>query len=244
MRSAFILLLTLALPALSAQAADSCAPAPPIQLLAALPPPPAADSPVANEELKVVLAAQASRTAASSADALADAKNSVFRFADAIGPSFTAAALPKVEAYFACVAAVDKADAGQIKRYWHRPRPPVVSAQVHPLKPDKPDDWGYPSGHATQGYTSAILLAAMLPEKRTAIFARADGYAHNRIVVGVHFPSDVEAGRLAGTLIGASLLDDPAWQASFIAARNELRQALGLPAQPPAMTDGAVATQP
>ncbi len=45
----------------------------------------------------------------------------------------------------------------------------------------------YPSGHATSAYATAILLAAMVPEKATAIFERADRYAENRVIAGVHY---------------------------------------------------------
>lgn len=217
----------------AAYAANGCAPMPKFDAAALLAPPIAAGSLRAQQELRVVLAAQAARTPAASAEAVADAERSVFRFADALGRGFDPTALPKTAAFFACVAAADKAAAGQAKDYWRHPRPAVVSAAVHPLKPDRADDWGYPSGHATFAYSTAVLLAAMLPERRAALFDRADRYAHNRIVLGVHFPDDIEAGRLLGSAFGLQLLEDPAWRAGFAAARSEVRQALGLPAAMP-----------
>jgi acid phosphatase (class A) len=51
--------------------------------------------------------------------------------------------------------------------------------------------------------------------------------------MGAHFPSDVEAGHLAGTVIGAEIMQDPNWRQGYEAARLELRHALGLPANPP-----------
>ena len=65
--------------------------------------------------------------------------------------------------------------------------------------------WHYPSGHANAGYTIAIVLAQMVPEKRAEIFARAQAFALNRVIGGVHFRSDIEAGRLSGTLIAAAM---------------------------------------
>lgn len=197
-----------------------------------LPPPPAAGSPAAQRDLQAVLAAQRSRTAQDMAAAKADAEHSVFRFADAIGPAMQAATLPKTAAFFDRVAKLDKAEAKAAKLYWRRPRPSVVSAQVHPLSKEKPDDWSYPSGHATFGYTTAVLLANMLPEKRAAIFARADLYAQHRVVMGVHFPTDLEAGKLVGTVVAAQVLRDAQWRSDYEAARGELRHALGLPAEP------------
>jgi len=208
-----------------------------------LPPPPAAGSMAARHDLDAVLAAQASRTPQDMAAAKADTERSVFRFADALGGSVQASRLPKTEAFFERVAELDKASAKDAKMYWKRPRPAVISDQVHPLSKEKPDDWSYPSGHATFGYTVAVLLSNMVPEKRTAIFARADLYAQHRVVMGAHFPSDLEAGKLAGAVIAAQVLRDPQWQADYGAARDELRKALGLSATPGAKSVVAAPAQ-
>ncbi len=222
------LALLLALPAAASGSGGST-----LDLAAVLPPPPAAGSLAEQHELQTVLGVQANRTPADEAAARADTEHSVFRFADVFGSSFDAAKLPHTAAFFVRLASFDKAAVKPVKNYWHHPRPPVVSAQVKPLAEEKADDWSYPSGHATLGYSEAVLLANMVPERRAAIFARADLYALHRVVMGVHFPSDVEAGRLAGTVIGAELLHDPDWQADYEAARAELRASLKLPTTPP-----------
>jgi acid phosphatase (class A) len=87
----------------------------------------------------------------------------------------------------------------------------------------------YPSGHTTFGTLCAILLAEMVPEKRAALFARNLDYDHSRMVVGAHFPTDLEAGRLAGTVAGALMLEDAGVQRQLAEARSSLRAALGLP---------------
>jgi acid phosphatase (class A) len=212
-----------------------------VELSNLLPPPPAAGSIAARHDLQVVLSTQQTRTAVDMAAAKADADRSVFRFADVFGTSFQASALPKTAAFFTRTAELDKASVKEAKEYWQRPRPSLVSSQVHPLSKEKANDWSYPSGHSTFGYTSAVLLANMVPEQRAAIFARADVYAEHRIVMGVHFQSDVEAGRLAGTVIADDILRDPGYQADYQAARAELRHALGLPANPVTASSSAPA---
>jgi acid phosphatase (class A) len=87
----------------------------------------------------------------------------------------------------------------------------------------------YPSGHATFAYVDAIILADMLPEKAAAIFARADAYAHNRVIEGVHYPSDLEAGRISGSVIDNVFLHNERFIADYEKARVEVRHALGLP---------------
>jgi acid phosphatase (class A) len=230
-RSALLIVLALLLTSVQALAADGNSKAASIDLTLWLAPPPASGSPTALADLQTVLAVQAARTPAEAEAAKADADRSVFRFADVLGPNLTPATLPRTAAFFTRVAQLDKATVKTAKSFWRRPRPSVISSDVHPLSVEKPDDWSYPSGHATFGYTAAALLAHMLPEKRVALFGRADIYAQHRVVMGVHYPSDVEAGRVAGAVIAAQLMDDPAWRVDFNAARDELRKALSLPLQ-------------
>jgi acid phosphatase (class A) len=90
----------------------------------------------------------------------------------------------------------------------------------------------YPSGHATFGTVCAILLADMVPEKRAVLFARGLDYAHSRMILGAHFPSDLEGGRLTGTVAAQLLMQNPRFQHDFSSARINLREALGLPLQP------------
>jgi acid phosphatase (class A) len=70
----------------------------------------------------------------------------------------------------------------------------------------------------------------MVPENAVAIFARGAEYAHNRVVAGVHFPTDVEAGRISASVIDNTLLHNPHFEADFAQAKTEVRAALGLAA--------------
>jgi acid phosphatase (class A) len=75
---------------------------------------------------------------------------------------------------------------------------------------------------------TAILLANMVPEKREALFARGWEYGRNRVVGGVHYPSDVEAGRIEATVLVSAMMQNPAFKTDFAASRAELRQVIGL----------------
>ncbi len=229
------------LPALAenagAPAADYLAPGQ-VDLLKLLPTPPAPDSAAQKRDMQAMLEAQRHRTRAEAARADADAEISVFRFADVLGPNFTKDNLPKLAAFIAKVRHSEVPAVTIVKDYWHRPRPFVANMKIHPtsvaeestLNDDKHTySYSFPSGHATFGATCAILLAQMLPEKRAELFARGWQFGENRVIAGVHFPTDVEASRIDATVMVYAMMQNPQFQQDFAAAKAELRSALGYP---------------
>jgi acid phosphatase (class A) len=199
-----------------------------VKLEQLLSPPPAPGSVRAEQDMAAVLRAQETRTTATAAAAQDDAVVSVFRFANVLGPAFTGARLPKTMALFKAIAPDVTQIALQAKRHWQRPRPYRVSDRVKPVLGSLADD-SYPSGHAIFGCMTAVLLGVMVPERRAELLERGLAYAENRVVGGVHFPTDVQAGCTAGKIIAAVLLQSPQFEPDFAAARDETRRALGLP---------------
>jgi acid phosphatase (class A) len=202
-----------------------------IDLTKVLAPPPLIDSAAGKADVGAMLDAQQNRTPAEAASAQEDAEVSTFRFADAIGPVFTAKDLPKTAKLFAQVRAAESPVVKAAKLFFKRPRPFVTNSQIHPIV-NKPPDFSYPSGHSTFAYTVAIILANMLPERAAAIFERAGVYAHNRVVGGVHYPTDVEAGRISGSIIDNVMLHNSSFQHDYKEPCAEVRRALGLQEQP------------
>jgi acid phosphatase (class A) len=72
----------------------------------------------------------------------------------------------------------------------------------------------------------AILLAQMVPERRDALFALGWEYGEARVVSGVHYPSDIEAGRILGTMLVGVMQAYRRFRADFAIARRELRAVL------------------
>jgi acid phosphatase (class A) len=159
---------------------------------------------------------------------------SIFRFADALGnpAAFNAQRLPLTERFFAQIEHDGAQYADRAKDTFGRPRPFRTESHLAPAVPE-PTSASYPSFHSTWAVACGIVLADMVPERRAQIFARADEYAHNREVGGVHYPSDVAAGHLAGTALAEEFFSTPRFLADEAAAATELRQALGLPPLPP-----------
>jgi acid phosphatase (class A) len=198
-----------------------------VDLTMILPPPPANDSAETKAELGEVLKLQVTRTPEMEARAVADAEENVWRFADVMGPNFTKDKLPKFSAFFDRVVETEGAVVDPAKDVWKRPRPHQLSDLVKPaVKLSSSGSW--PSGHATVGTMMGIILADMVPEKRAEIMARAAEYAHNRVVGGIHYPSDVEMGKISGSVIAAVLLNRDDFKAEYDVAKAELRSDLGM----------------
>lgn len=191
-----------------------------LDLITLLPPPPAAGSAADNEDLAQVLAVQQSRSDAELALARADAEASVFRFADTLGEGFSAPRLPRTAVLFERLTKSVGAKVNPVKEHWNRPRPFLASSAVQPQL--RPDGATYPSGHGTLARLYALVLSDLLPAQRRAIFERADRFARGRLVLGVHYPRDIEAGATAASVILAELRRQEEFRRDFAAARQEL----------------------
>lgn len=188
-------------------------------------PPPAAD--VTAREIEIMLDLQSKRTPEQAARSVADLEQSVFRFADVMGPKFVEADLPKTAVFFKRLYKTESAFNKQGKDLWKRERPPVVDKRLQPVAKYS-NSGSYPSGHAAFSFLTAIALAEMVPEQRAQIFARAKEFGDNRVLGGVHYPSDIEAGRQMAVLIAALIQQNPEYIADFAAAKAELRRVLDL----------------
>jgi acid phosphatase (class A) len=195
-----------------------------------LPPPPANDSSQTRRELDELLQLQHDRTAKDVEYARANVPIGIEQFAAALGDETEVKkALPlSVKTLFDATRSDEKILLDAAKKHFDRPRPIALDAKIQPvLEPIV--NTAYPSGHATWVFMSAVLLADMVPERRAEIWARAEDFARQRMVGGVHYRSDIDGGRLAGPVIAAFLLVNTRYQADSAKAAAQLRAALKLP---------------
>ena len=113
------------------------------------------------------------------------------------------------------------------KLYYDRRRPMVGNAGPICLPREKWMDTNasYPSGHAVTGWAWGLILAELQPAKASAMVIAGREVGDSRAICGVHFVSDVEAGRNLGAAMVARLHADPQFQADLKAARRELERA-------------------
>jgi acid phosphatase (class A) len=194
-----------------------------------LPPPPAIDSAENRADLTELHRIEQTRTPEQVVKAKADeAEEDMFVFKTVFGPGFTPEALPITAALGVHVKNEQGVVGNQLKLYYQRPRPYQTDATLHPVCELKTQHDSYPSGHGLTGYLEAFTLAEIAPEKRTEILARADDYAHDRLVCGVHYPTDIEASRRVAYAVFGYMLATPRFQRDLAAAREEMRGKLGL----------------
>jgi undecaprenyl-diphosphatase len=91
-----------------------------------------------------------------------------------------------------------------LKRRFRRPRPCDVCP--HPLFSDvkPPDAFSFPSGHSMNACAVCTVLALHFPLLAPFLAVVAASVATSRVVLGMHYVSDVVAGSALGTLVGAT----------------------------------------
>ena len=224
----FILTLAAAIPA---HAKEILLPAGTFNPAQILPAPPPDNSPEAQVERDTIKAAYRDATPQQREAAQRDAANeSVRLFADTL-PGFDLDKLPATRALFKTVRANENIQTGIFKTYFNRQRPYQVDTSIVPCLPPKNFDINAsdPSGHTSMAFSSAVILANLLPDYAPAIMRRAEQYGRHRIVCGAHHPFDVRSGQVLGTLIGTTLLKTPALEPQLDAARIELARAISKP---------------
>jgi membrane-associated phospholipid phosphatase len=88
--------------------------------------------------------------------------------------------------------------------YWY-PRPHQLDPGVNPLF-SVPNFPSYPSNHSTFSYSRAEMLAFLFPHHASEAAAMADEAANSRVWAGIHFPSDLEAGRVLGRAVARKFI--------------------------------------
>ncbi len=89
----------------------------------------------------------------------------------------------------------------RLKRSIRRPRPCSLEAHCWArLLP--PDQFSFPSGHSITAFAVAVPLGEFYPDMALGLIFCAASIAASRILLGMHYLSDVLAGSLIGTLLG------------------------------------------
>jgi acid phosphatase (class A) len=207
--------------------------------LALLPPPPADDSAAKAADVEAYRTTRALRDTArwqlATQDADLNFPGAAGTYSCALGAPITEAATPRLYTLLRRTLTDGGAATGPAKRAHFRRRPFAEFNEASCSPNDETylrNDGSYPSGHTSLGWTWALVLAELAPDHDDAILARGLAYGQSRIICGVHWQSDVNAGRIVGSGVVARLHDDPVFRADFEAARQEVAAARAKQLQP------------
>lgn len=202
-----------------------------------LPPCPANSSAQTRAELDYLLRLQAQRTAAEGERGLyfapwgystsakpGDAnyrayQANLFYVGRSIGTWFNADDLPETSRLVGRMWRDASWHVWALKFKYSRIRPNAIDPRILPLQ-ETP--WAaFPSGHSSFAHILAYLYAELAPEFSDVFVNDAHAIGHSREVIGVHFPSDTESGRIFARQFVDRLLANPAFAAEFAKVKAE-----------------------
>jgi acid phosphatase (class A) len=106
-----------------------------------------------------------------------------------------------------------------LKFKYARIRPVVVDPRIKNLQET---DWAaYPSGHASNSYINAYIYQELAPEFTDVFTKDAYDMAHSREIIGVHYPSDSESGRIFARQFVNMLFQNEKFLADFQKVKEE-----------------------
>jgi acid phosphatase (class A) len=194
-----------------------------------LPPPPKAGSAREAADVAVFKATRAlagtPRWSLATGDA--DLSQGPAFFSCAIGLKLDPASAPALSTVFRKVAYDTRPVVDPPKNHFARPRPYTApDALTAPVCVEKSEGLtknpSYPSGHSSLSWTWGLIMAELAPDRATEVLARARSIGESRVVCGVHYVSDVEAGRVTGASLVAALHANAAFRVEMDRAHAEL----------------------
>ena len=183
-------------------------------------PPPAPGSAADQADLAALRDWQARRTAAECARAASEARATYEEIFGKLSPFPQPLPEAAAKLFLRVHTEADVAVSWEKDRF-QRPRPFKRDPALQPCL-GKIGGLAYPSGHATIARLFALILADLQPQRRQEFLARANEAAEDRVIGGVHHPSDIEAGKRLGAALYARFRESPAFDADLEALRRLL----------------------
>ena len=93
----------------------------------------------------------------------------------------------------------------RLKQWTRRPRPFATDHRIHAWIPPL-DEYSFPSGHTLHAVGFSVVACASYPALMWLLIPFTLSVAVSRVVLGVHYPSDVIAATGIGALLGILVL--------------------------------------
>ena len=172
------------------------------------------------------------RCAQAQRDAVYSMQTIIDEFGGIFGVEITKEETPEIYSILQDVCASCDSIYSDAKAHFGRMRPYAYynEGTIVPEKEEKHRNEGsYPSGHTVLGWTSALLLADInqSPEAMEGLLARGYEFGQSRVIAGYHWQSDVDAGRMAGTVLYQLIRNHERFIGQLAKARAEFAEKKG-----------------
>ena len=149
-------------------------------------------------------------------------QRNLFYVGRSIGSWFTPADLPVTAELMGRVWRDASHYMWRLKFKYARIRPYQIDPAVKSL--DEPAWAAFPSGHATFSHMLAFIYSELAPEFADIFLNDARAISHSREIIGVHFPSDSEAGRVFARQFVDQLFASEKFQREFEKMKEEWKR--------------------
>ena len=157
-------------------------------------------------------------------DAVYGMQTIIEEFCPILGLMITKESTPELYTLLQDVGATCDSISNRAKEKYMRTRPFVYYNQ-QTLVPEQEEshinNGSYPSGHTVLGWTMALLLSDINPAVADELLARGYEYGQSRVIAGYHWQSDVDAGRLGGSVLYAKLQGNERFRDQLAKAQQE-----------------------
>jgi acid phosphatase (class A) len=190
------------------------------RLESTLPNPPVDRGVISRGEGDLILALQGEASPAAKSRAKSEESFTVWAFADVLGPGFNRDSMPLTGALMRQAERDSAVVTRALKERWARKRPPIQDDRITPFLAVPKED-SYPSGHSVRAMLWARLLSTLAPAQEQDLLQRARLVAYDRVIGGVHYPTDVAAGLTLGAMVADEIAKSPSFQTELAKARAE-----------------------
>lgn len=200
--------------------------------LSLLPPPPRPDTPAfaENDEMhrRAARLRHTPRWELAKQDADLREGGAITAFSCALGVQIDAQQTPRLHMLLMRAMRDTSRSTRAAKTHYAFTRPFVARGETS-CTPHKEDslrsNGSYPSAHAARGWTLALLLSELAPERANALMARGASYGESRMICNVHWYSDIQQARVMSHATLARLHSRADFMQDMEAARAELAAA-------------------
>lgn len=107
------------------------------------------------------------------------------------------------------------------KNYWKRQQPHLLDNRVSALVLPS-SGYSYPSAHSLVFYVNARVLSVLFPENANALMNFANNIARYRVLVGLHYNSDIVASKDMSLIVVGVLMQNQKFLKDLQNAKKEI----------------------